>query len=208
MITIGIEGPSFAGKSTLSKLMDNQLLLRGYKSMLFPCYMQSIDVAEKLSMPMDQFVTLEEEVRALKIFLQIESNRKKSIQEKSYLDFVILDRTVFTLLAHNYALEAMTKNNFYKTACSLISDQIANVIVPDIIIYVDTNQEELNRRYPLEEKTIFTNPEFNQLFKKFYYDQKEAVVPIKKYIEVRINNPDVLDSNVERCCQLVIDLKK
>lgn len=207
MLIVGVEGPSYAGKSILSVLINRHLLEQGFKSMVFPCYMNSIDTATRQKMPLDQFITTDQEIEALNYFLEVESQRKSEINLRSDLDFVILDRTTISLRGHNYALSELTKEKFYALACELMDERKDRIVQPEIFIYVNTLQKNLTLRYPPMDKTLFTNSHYNDLFKKYYYSEVDKAEIIKRSFEVGLNNIKDIPIEVERCCKELTLLK-
>lgn len=193
MIILGIEGPSHAGKSTFVELIRDKLNEIGYSVISFPCYMDSINQVERARIPVDTSISIKDEMNALALFIQVEKSRRNYIKNNRNLDVVILDRTFITLLAHNYAMTKLTKIDFYKPTLNLLTRHFHELVLPDFFVYINTAQKIMNKRYPINDTSVFCNPVYNTYFKQGYFVLKKTGRFIKESFEFRVETEKLIN---------------
>ena len=154
---IALEGGICSGKTTLAK----QLEKRGFFNV--PEYMDIITPQEQQELD----TLISQDKSALPFFLKMEKRRKELYGSQSLQRDSVLDRSYLTLFAYEFA-----KNNTYP-ALDLASKE--NVIIPDLIIFLDVN-DQLRKQRSQERKDvdmpeIFLNSEFNQRLKTFFLEK-------------------------------------
>src|SRR5882724_820162 len=102
-VSIALEGPSCAGKTTLGRELVAEF--SGVEVAYLPEYSDYVGGGRFLPAPMPS--SLADEERSLEEFLRIEGDRTRDSRMSS-ADLVLIDRSVHTLLAHCRALEKMT----------------------------------------------------------------------------------------------------
>ncbi|CAM5541653.1 hypothetical protein [Streptomyces narbonensis] len=102
MLIIALEGPSYAGKSTAIRHLRHTSL--GSRAFVSDCYVKHI--AHRDDIPPARTDSSAAQLAAFERFMEIEATRVAEAAV-SGRQLVILDRSVDTLLAHAYALDAL-----------------------------------------------------------------------------------------------------
>ena len=167
---IAVEGPCCAGKTTLS-----MGLIRRFSELRIAhvkCFADYVGGGRFLPRPVPESLTEDED--ALEKLLAIEFDRQEDAREEQN-NLVLMDRSVYTLLAHRYALEQMTGEGFFVPAQRIVhgSDR---PVWPDLVIYLDVPQatiDERNRgKFPSD--SIFIDRAFNAGVRSFYAEVADA----------------------------------
>lgn len=201
MKIIGVEGPSYAGKSTFCYELRRILATNGYEVLLFPCYMDAIAPEVRTTVPLNNQVTIQHQKQILEHFLAVEHYRKAEITANNLADFAILDRTFFSLLAHSHILEKLTNEHFSLQARSMIDNNYELINTPDLYIYVSTQQSVLDSRYPIGDTTLFTDKKYNQEFKIFFNEFKnsyQSVDIVRENFEITPSQVKLILSKLEK----------
>jgi thymidylate kinase len=162
-LVAAFEGPCCAGKTTLAR----QLLtsLPGLKVVFVPCYADHAGGGRYL--PPQEADTAQEREDALRQLLAVEAGRFATAGLDA--EVVLADRSVYTLLAHSYALEIMTGIKFLAASARLLSRSPIPVW-PDLVFYLDLPQEAVNARnhgkFPAD--SIYTDPTFNAAVRSYF----------------------------------------
>lgn len=173
MFIIGIEGLVRAGKSTLSSYLGKTL-----QAKIIPEY--GVYTKGSAAFPQYPPATLEEALAAIKFFIGIEQLRVNDLPIGH--EIVIVDRTYLTCLAFDYAANHFTEFDIYKESHRLWRE--ATKIEPDLLIFLDVSDEELNRRIAPDKHVYlphFYQPEFNYHIREFFtnlIDNNHRVVKI------------------------------
>lgn len=164
-LIVGIEGCSFAGKTTLQnslKSYDNFRVIDEYGSYTkgsaaFPAYPPK---------------SYQEALDASRFFIDVEKERLKDfeiMQLNNKFDFVFLDRTYLTCLAFDYAVRHFTHFDTYNTVVDMWRH--TQKIEPDFLLYMNVSQETIRRRISFRKSKCpdhLMHPEFNHHFKDFF----------------------------------------
>ncbi|MFI6696293.1 dTMP kinase [Streptomyces sp. NPDC050433] len=139
MKVIAVEGPSYAGKSTAIR----HLRRHGYEGRAYiaDCYVKQIGSRD--AVPPARTASATEQVAAFETFMAVEETRVRTALAAAK-PFVILDRSVDTLLAHAYALDAL----FGYAVQHRLRDrlQVLPHLSPDHTVYLDVPAEVLGLR--------------------------------------------------------------
>ncbi|WP_328940946.1 hypothetical protein OG259_04250 [Streptomyces sp. NBC_00250] len=139
MLTIALEGPSYAGKSTAIRHLRHTAL--GSRAFVSDCYVKHI--AHRDDIPPARTDSAAAQLAAFERFMEIEAARVAEVAA-SGRRFVILDRSVDTLLAHAYALDALFGFGVHYQ----LRDRLKALpfLCPDHTLYLDVPAETLHLR--------------------------------------------------------------
>jgi thymidylate kinase len=162
---VGIEGPVLAGKTTVIGALCSLLKHRGVDCTAVPCFVQAaLDLG--MTLPPAVPKNPDEELEAVRFFVSVDQRRRPLFAP----GVIFLDRTLWTLLAHNMALarthrlDAVAKVQDYLRRTNLTE------LMPNHLIYLDVSHtQQLARareRAALPEP--FLDPEFNMEFRAFF----------------------------------------
>jgi thymidylate kinase len=164
--TFALEGPCCAGKTTLSRGLMDEL-----KELVIGHVRDFSDfVGGGRFLPSPEPSSLEEEENSLRIFLDIENKRIAHLVNQKY-DLIIIDRSIYTLIAHCSALDKMNGTNYTNLAKSILKK--SNIpLWPDIIVYLDICQKTVKQRNreKFHESSIFINSIFNCGIKNYFQE--------------------------------------
>lgn len=154
---IALEGGICSGKTTLAKGFERQGFI------LIPEYMDIIKPEEEKKI--NNLSARHQS--AINVFLDIEKRRKEKYQSYFNKKNVILDRSYLTLFAYEYAIGRDIKHT-----------NTQDVITPDLIIFLDINDElrkqRSNDRQDIDMPEIFLNHDFNKKLKYFFLKQNHV----------------------------------
>lgn len=160
MLSVAIEGPCCAGKTTLGKGLMQEM---NHLSRIFVTdYSDYVGGGRFLPPPVPK--SWAEEERSLETFLSIEANRTLVMRSKAEeLQLVLIDRSIYTLLAHCSALEHVTGLDLFRPAEEAIK-QSSIPVWPNVVLYLDASLALITGRNKgkFEEESIYMNPEFNE----------------------------------------------
>lgn len=139
MKIIALEGPSYAGKSTVI----GHLRTRGIEERAFvsDCYVQHID--RRADIPPARTASAAEQLAAFETFMGIEGARVRKALV-SAKPVVLLDRSVDTLLAHAHALDALFGYDVHHRLRDRLQE--LSFLRPHHTLYLDVPAEELALR--------------------------------------------------------------
>ncbi len=164
---IALEGPSGAGKTTLSRNLRTSL--SSLRIVVLPDYSQAAGGPGHL--PRAPAETADEELRALGVLLDLDERRWRQGQiAAGKVDLVVMDRSVHTLLAHRFAVSQLLGFDAFGGSCRLASEH-HGVKWPHLVLYVDTPQRLLSSRQSPNtppEASIFIDSDYNALFRSYF----------------------------------------
>ncbi|MFD7550632.1 AAA family ATPase [Streptomyces sp. NPDC059816] len=139
MLIIALEGPSYAGKSTAIRHLRRIAL--GSRAFVSDCYVRHI--AHRDDIPPARTDSAAAQLAAFERFMEIEATRLAEAAA-SGRQLVILDRSVDTLLAHAYALDALFGYGVHHQ----LRDRLKTLsfLHPDHTLYLDVPAETLHLR--------------------------------------------------------------
>lgn len=168
--SVAVEGPCCAGKTTLS----NGLIRRfsGLSIAHVKCFADYVGGGRFLPRPVPE--SLSEDEAALQKLLAIEFDRQADARQQ-HSDLVLMDRSVYTFLAHRYALEQITGMAFFAPAQRMVAESDLPTW-PDLTFYLDVPHETIHARnhgkFPAD--SIFIDRRFNAGVRSFYATVIEA----------------------------------
>lgn len=159
-LSIGIEGPVLAGKSSLAVELASRLELGGTTCAVVPCF---VDTARRhhLTLPDPSAPAAEARLRAVRFYAEIDQMRRTHGQ----VEITLLDRTCWTLLAHTAAITRrppIVRNARHAVDWRSLS--------PDYMVYLDvpltTQLARAEARPPLP--SPFLDATFNARFRSYF----------------------------------------
>lgn len=161
---VAIEGPCCAGKTTLG-----QGLLRVLSDLsvsYVQCYADHVGGGRFLPRPVPR--ALAEDRTALQALLAVESERNARARSQPN-DVVLMDRSVYTLLAHRYALERITRLKLSLPAQAILAKSDTPAW-PDLVLYLDLPQEAIPYRNngKFDTGNVFIDPHYNAGVRSFF----------------------------------------
>lgn len=163
-LVVAIEGPSDSGKSTLIAGLLQRFASQ--EPLLFPCY---VDLAGGDDAVPAYTTHPGEQLEAVDFYLDLERKRKQSLDEVDpEPSLVLLDRSLFTLLAHSYAVEVVHGRGVFEQSKARVTTAVA-VIMPQLVLYLDVDPEVRQERAdPQDRDKWFTNRQFNEEIRAFF----------------------------------------
>jgi thymidylate kinase len=162
-LLVALEGPCCAGKTTLGRALLAEL--RDCEAALVACYADYAGGGRFL--PRQEAGTVQEREEALRRLLDIEAARMAAVPGSCEL--LIADRSVHTLLAHSYAMEAAQGTGFFAPSVRLLGHAPA-AAWPELILYLDLPQTHLSARntgkFPSD--SIYIDTAFNQSVREYF----------------------------------------
>ena len=160
---IGLEGVSCTGKTTLAARLARRL----HNPLVIPCYYHC--AADPSRLPAPSSATADEQMAALRVFLDIEAHRRRlALQAHDQDRDVILDRTVDTLLAHAHAVGRLRGFDTDVAGRSLVLD--SPIVVPDLTVLLCAPAEIIEQRAALRVAMprIYYAPSFTAGFNAYF----------------------------------------
>ena len=159
-LLIAVEGVCNAGKSTLIHRIHRELQLPGRT---FPDYADMLD-----AFPMELAVcskSTAERIAIVELFASLDAERFAQIRrERLYL----LDRSIFTLIAHSYAEERLSSYPALEATIAYLK-QRDNLCWPDLTIFVDAERSTLHARAKQRPPPgLLGTAEYNELFIEYF----------------------------------------
>lgn len=139
MLIIALEGPSYAGKSTAIRHLRHTTL--GSRAFVSDCYVKHI--AHRDDIPPARTDSAAAQLAAFEGFMEIEATRVAEAAA-SGRQLVVLDRSVDTLLAHAYALDALFGYGVHHQLHHRL--KTLPFLHPDHTLYLDVPAETLHLR--------------------------------------------------------------
>jgi thymidylate kinase len=169
--SVAIEGPCCAGKTTLSSG-----LIRRFTELRIAhvkCFADYVGGGRFLPRPVPE--SLSEDEGALHKLLAVEYDRQAEAREQQS-DLMLMDRSVYTFLAHRYALEQVTGIGFFAPARRIV-DESDLPTWPDLVLYLDVPDETIHARNhgKFPQGSIFIDRTFNAGVRSFYSSVADAV---------------------------------
>jgi len=176
MHIIGVEGISFSGKTLLVKAIKNNLRNVG----IIEEY--GVYAGGAKNFPFPASFNRKEVLQLLNFFLKLELQRYKDLislqREKSYKTLLI-DRTVLSLMAFQYAIRFITKIDTYKEALKMIRRK--RTCIPDHIIYLAISPQTARERFMVykgQPDDLFVDSFFNSKLIEFYQQYAPSLFDI------------------------------
>lgn len=197
MITIGVEGVSCTGKTTLARALAERLATATSgpprEVCVMPCYYHAAPDPQALSNR--DIHTEADQLALLAIHLEVEALRNQ--QARSALErgrMVVLDRTVDTLLAHVRAVGRMRDLDATVEAHRLVTAEIdrGHVAVPAVTLLLHTGHDVLARRARTRAgmPPLYYDPDFTRAFNGHF---AEPVTPHCLVIDATVGAAEVAD---------------
>jgi len=159
-VIVALEGLVHAGKSTLFQGIEERHIavkcVGEYVEFVterFPCFPESRDDA--------RFGHV--------FFLNLEQKRILKIEESDGI--VLLDRSIFSILAYNFAVEKMSDSVIPCFQDSIKAYRDENWLIPQVCVYLDIDDEDISLRHQDEKGhyySIFLDNVFNAWLREFY----------------------------------------
>ncbi len=168
---IAIEGASYSGKSTLARRLQQEF---GPRAIVLPDYVEAAGGSQFV--PSAPAHSAAEQMQAFRFFLELDAKRyRRGLVVQPSPELVIMDRSIHTLLAHNFAMMNMMSWPIFEESTRIAQDD-PSVIWPHLVLYVDVPQDILGPRYPSvtpEAEWLFTNPTYNRHFRAYFVPMGE-----------------------------------
>lgn len=165
---VAVEGSCCAGKTTLSRGLLSELTDLTISHVR--CYADHVGGGRYLPRPVPD--SLQEDHDAVEVLLTIEAERAATARsEPSRL--ALMDRSVYTLLAHRYALQRVTGMPFFAPAERVIA-RSEGPVWPDLVLYLDVTQQAIldRNRGKFPPDSIFIDSEFNAGIRAYFTEAK------------------------------------
>jgi thymidylate kinase len=157
-VRVALEGPANAGKTTaalaLAAMIDASYL---------PCYASGLS---KGTCPPAHTRTAAEQHAATRMFLTVEAERVRKAATAPARVLVLLDRSVDSLLAHAFALDARFGLGAFPGVRCLVNS--AEKIVPDLTFLLAPPPVDLADRPHRDLPRLLRDPDFNREFLRFF----------------------------------------
>ena len=173
---VALEGLVHAGKSTLF-----QYILEKYVDV--KCVREYVEfVTERLPC----FPENREDARfGHAFFLNLEQKRIVEIEEGD--NVVLLDRSIFSILAYNFAVEKMSNGRIPCFQDSIDVYWNENWLIPQICVYLDIEDSDISLRHQDEKGhyySIFLDCAFNAWLREFYEKAMLCYFPSLEIIRI------------------------
>lgn len=194
-VIVALEGLVHAGKSTLLENISERCAFVkcigeyvNFTTERFPCFPESRDDA----------------CSGNAFFLNLEQERILEIEENDCV--VLLDRSIFSVLAYNFAVEKMSNGKIPCFQDNIKAYQNESWLIPEVCVYLDVDDRNIYLRH-LDEKghyhSIFLDSIFNAYLREFY----EKVMSFH-FLSVEIIRIDAHQSKQEIIAQMEEILRK
>jgi thymidylate kinase len=182
--TVALEGPCCAGKTTLGRLLIQEL--RELAVTFVPCYADHAGGGRYL--PRQEADTVTEREQALRQLLPIEAGRIAQVPQQC--DVLLEDRSVHTLLAHSYALQRKTGTDFLAPSERLLHSSPVPAW-PGLVLYLDLPQGAVQQRNPgkFPPGSIYTDPDFNAAVRAYFRRLAVRKTPQVAWLDATLELP-------------------
>jgi thymidylate kinase len=183
---VALEGPCCAGKTTLARLLRPEL--HELTVTVVPCYADHAGGGRFL--PRQEAATVAEREQALRQLLIIEAGRVARVAEGC--DVVLQDRSVYTLLAHSYALQRMTGTGFLTPSERLLHSSPVPAW-PDLVLYLDLPQHAVHDRNQgkFPPGSIYTDQMFNAAIRAYFLRLAGRKTPRVAWLDATLELPEL-----------------
>jgi len=160
---VAVEGVVHSGKTTLCTTLRGQPFLADNIHFLPEYSAYAKDLGGFPVCPM----TSVEALKSLVFFLRLEERRFRSIPQD--VGLVVLDRSVLSLLAFDYALE-----RFYGSKMKVFQETLRRVNhewIPEVCLYLEISDETQMARHGFDNfhyEPLLLDPGFNAYLREFY----------------------------------------
>jgi thymidylate kinase len=186
---VAIEGPCCAGKTTLGTGLLASL--SDFRIAYVKDYSDHVGGGRFLPPPVPK--SLEEEERALEVFLRLEAERLRA-PDVHLSNLMLIDRSVHTLYAHCFALERKTGRLFFEVAANAL-DGSSVPLRPSFIFYLDTPNDVVKQRnkakFPPD--SIFIDDEFNKGIREYFFHRVACGHPRIAWLDATMSPRGILD---------------
>jgi thymidylate kinase len=184
--TVALEGPCCAGKTTLGRLLVQELY--ELTVTFVPCYADHAGGGRFL--PRQEAETVAEREQALRQILLLEAGRLALVPRAC--DAILEDRSVHTLLAHSYALQRKTGTDFLAPSARLLRSS-AVPAWPDLVLYLDLPQDAVPERNPgkFPPGSIYTDPDFNTAVRAYFQRLAGRKTPRVTWLDATLEPPEL-----------------
>jgi thymidylate kinase len=183
---VALEGPCCAGKTTLGRLLMADL--NGLTAAFLPCYADHVGGGRFL--PRQEAATVGEREQALRQLLAIEADRFARVP--GGCEVVLEDRSVYTLLAHSYALQRITGTGFLTPSARLLRSS-PTPPWPALVLYLDLPQTAVPGRNQgkFPPGSIYTDPEFNAAIRAYFRRLAGRKTPQMAWLDATLDLPEL-----------------
>lgn len=159
-----LEGGVGSGKTTVAEMLSVKY---GY---LF--------VIEYMAM-LDHLKTFFEQTseKRLSILVDLENKRRELIINTAESQIILMDRSILSLFAHEYAISHL-EANYKNEKISLLINKI-DLLIPNAIFFLTTNENVRRERCASRKskmKDIFFNENYNKLLLEFYLQLEQQIL--------------------------------
>lgn len=158
-----VEGVCYAGKSTLIKNLEqcdkNIKIVLEYSQLASDNNLLACAPVQK-----------DKAIKSANYFLELEFQRQKTIaalQKESFTP--VQDRSFLSCVAFDYAMDKIKNRNVWQKVETLFLSQ--NFVLPDLIFFLQTNQDNVLKRYQKKQDKIpsfLLDSTFNQAFEEYF----------------------------------------
>lgn len=202
MITVGVEGPVLAGKSTLIMKLRERLSQDDVATQISPCY---VDFALSTGWAIPEPITTKEatQLAALNQFFKIDQLRHASLRTAP---LTILDRTPATLVAHCFGVAACGGPDVTSEAERLFLSACKSGRMPSNLIYLQTEVSTMLERLPSRDfvPDPFLRADFNRAFNEFFSKRLPDLWPTKThFLDTRLSVDELVVESANYVLQMV-----
>ncbi len=180
---VALEGPCCAGKTTLGQGLLR--ILSDLSVSYVPCYATHVGGGRFLPRPGPQ--SLAEDRRALQTLLAVEFDRSAHARSRPN-DLVLMDRSVYTLLAHRYALERITNLGLFSAARRFLTSSEVPAW-PNLVLYLDLPQETIPDRNDgkFDTDNVLIDPHYNAGIRSYFAALADAGRPSLVWMDATLD---------------------
>jgi thymidylate kinase len=193
---VAIEGPSLSGKSTVIRSTTTQLNLKGVRTIALPCY---ADICTEIGRNSSEVSprTADDQILTFAEHIGLEIIRRARITKDAQI--VLLDRSLWTCLAHTWALGVTGKVDARKTLSDAKIGDLVEPLLPANIIYFDLSKNSRIARRPTRNNLpeLLLADEFVNAFRDYFE------IPDLKRIVKWISDDCTVSQKVQQTVQLI-----